>query len=114
MILTDVLALALILLAGFLFAGALAPFEALGWWAGWFGRKREDVAKSHKANTVVSEAKHFVVFLSGINSVSEESFARGEIDLLKQLKTRLEDTVIIELFPYSVTNQALTGQRFFS
>ncbi|MCA9840130.1 MAG: hypothetical protein KC422_24685 [Trueperaceae bacterium] len=110
----DALSLLLILIIAFLFSGALAPFEALGWWAGWFGRQKEDIAKTAEPVQKPSQAKHFVIFLTGIHSVSEASFARREIALLEQLRKRMPDAMILELFPYSVTNQALTGQRFFA
>lgn len=114
MTIANAISLIVILIVGFLAAGALAPFEALGWWAGWFGREREDILKTNSPNTVISESKEFVVFLSGIHSVSEESFAGREINLLSNLKERMPNVTLIELFPYSVTNQALTGQRFFA
>ena len=110
----DALVFVLVALAGFLFAGALSPFEALGWWAGWFGRNPEDVEQTAAPNPVVSRAKHFVVFLTGIHSVSEETFARREIALLEALRERLPDSEVLEVFPYSVQNRALTGQRFFA
>lgn len=110
----ELLLLLAILLLGFLIAGALAPFEALGWWAGWYGREREDVAKSDDPNTVVSEAKGFIVFLTGIHSVSEETFARREIALLEALREAMPEACVLEIFPYSVENRALTGQRFFA
>ena len=110
----DALVFALVALAGFLLAGALSPFEALGWWAGWFGREPRDIERSAAPNPVVSKAEHFVVFLTGIHSVSEETFARREIALLTALRERLPDAGILEVFPYSVDNRALTGQRFFA
>lgn len=106
--------IALVLLAGFLLAAALSPFEALGWWAGWFGREREDIAQTAAPNRFVSEARHFIIFLTGIHSVSEETFARREIALLEALRQRLPEAVVIEIFPYAVDNRALTGQRFFA
>jgi pimeloyl-ACP methyl ester carboxylesterase len=110
----DTLIIILILLLGFLLAAALSPFEALGWWAGWFGREREDIAQTASPNTVISEAKHFVIFLTGIHSVSEDTFARREIALLEALRQRLPEATVLEIFPYSVDNRALTGQRFFA
>ncbi len=112
MILADTLALLFILLLGFLVAGALSPFEALGWWAGWYGRERRNLA--HPEAPGASPAKGFVVFLSGIHSVSEETFSRREKTLLHALRQALPDAQILEIFPYSVENRALTGQRFFA
>jgi hypothetical protein len=106
------------LLLALLIMGTLAPFEALEWWAGWYGsRPDEDVlrapfptATTHQADS----ASHVVVFLSGIHSVSGESYAAREIAFLNALRTRLPHISLVELFPYSVTNRALTGQRQFA
>ena len=96
-----------------LLAGALSPLEALGWWAGWFGRRPEEhpVPVAPRSSAPPS---HFVVFLSGIHSVAERAFARREVVLLEHLQERLPDARILEVFPYSVTNRALTGQRAFA
>lgn len=110
----DTIIIGLVLLIGFLLAAALSPFEALGWWAGWFGREREDIAQTTSPNTIVSEAKHYVIFLSGIHSVSGDTFARREIALLEALRQQLPEATVLEIFPYSVDNRALTGQRFFA
>jgi pimeloyl-ACP methyl ester carboxylesterase len=114
----DLLTLALVALIGFLIAGALSPFEALGWWAGWYGQPLEqDTPESDDASLAISQEaqpQRFVVFLSGIHSVSDEVFAGRELALLERLDAKLPDTVIVEVFPYSVTNRALTGQRSFA
>ena len=39
-------------LVAFLIAGAMAPIEALGWWAGWFGPPLEDAADGRDAIAV--------------------------------------------------------------
>lgn len=97
-----------------LLAGALAPLEALGWWAGWFGRRAEDQPVRVPGEQGEPPARHFVVFLSGIHSVAERAFARREVVLLERLGERLPGARILEVFPYSVTNRALTGERAFS
>ena len=110
----DLLGIAAVLLVGFLFAAALAPLEALGWWAGWYGRERNSTLPG---NTMVAEnpkAQHYLVFLTGIHSVSHDTYSRREIAFLEMLGNKLPETVILEVFPYSVTNRALTGQRFFA
>lgn len=100
----------------FLFAGVLSPFEALGWWAGWYGREQDElVPQGLEESRAASKADHFVVFLSGINSVSGEAFAEREIAFLARLKGELTDAVLVDdIFPYSVTEQPLTGQRVFA
>ncbi len=97
-----------------LLAGALSPLEALGWWAGWFGRRAEDQPVGLPGVADDVPARHFVVFLSGIHSVAERAFARREVVLLERLGERLPQTRILEVFPYSVTNRALTGERVFA
>ncbi len=111
--------LALLLLA-FLLAGVLSPFEALGWWAGWYGDEESaqtELTESPNASVNPVQAERFVVFLSGINSVSGESLAEREITFLERLKHELadSDTVLVDdIFPYSVTERALTGRRVFA
>ncbi len=95
-----------------LLAGALAPLEALGWWAGWYGRRSEE--QPVRLASSAPAPQHFIVFLSGIHSVAEHAFARREVVLLERLRERLPDSRILEVFPYSVTNNALTGQRAFA
>jgi hypothetical protein len=103
----------------FLFAGVLSPFEALGWWAGWYGREPDELeatsADGAAAAPPPETPRHYVVFLSGINSVSGEAFAEREIAFLARLKRALPETVLVDdLFPYSVTAQPLTGSRVFA
>lgn len=102
-----------------LVVGVLAPFEALGWWAGWFvaetGVEDPDAIPEVADNADdTDDNRHFVVFLSGIHSVSGESYAPREIAFLHALRERMPHITLVELFPYSVTNRALTGQRAFA
>ena len=98
----------------FLVAGALAPLEALGWWAGWF---REVDAPDEVVQGEVSSpssAEHYLVFLAGIDSISGDAYAPHEVAFMARLKERLPDTEIVTLYPYSVTNRPLTGERTFA
>lgn len=102
-----------LLAVAFLLAGVLSPFEALGWWAGWYG----DEERAEGTWPRRSRADRFVVFLSGINSVSGEAFAPREVTFLARLKRELSDVNIVlvdDIFPYSVTERALTGRRVFA
>lgn len=103
------IALATLLL---LLAGALAPFETMGWWAGWFGDERDEGAGGSRAGAP-TRARGHLVFLSGIHSVSGRTYAANERRFLELLRLRLPDWEIVEVFPYSVTNRALTGERVF-
>ncbi len=97
-----------------LVAGALAPLEALGWWAGWFGRRNDERPAAPSDAWSRPQPERFVVFLSGIHSVEGRAFARREVVLLERLRQRLTDTPVLEVFPYSITNNALTGERVFA
>ena len=97
----------------FLVAGALAPLEALGWWAGWFSEV-EPVEESTPRERSTSQAQHFLVFLAGIDSVSGESYTPKEVNFIRQLRKRLPETEVVKLYPYSVTNRPLTAQRIFA
>ena len=112
--LLGVLALLVFLL---LLSGALAPLETLGWWAGWFGVAPEPQAlvdKGRKPAAAKESAQHYLVFLPGIDSVSGESYRTNEVTFLERFRAALPATQVVELFPYSVTNRALTGQRAFA
>lgn len=100
-------------LIGLLVAGALSPLEALGWWAGWLGELEPDDAAA-KGASAPEAAQHYVVFLGGIDSVSGESYAPREKKFLERLRTDLAEDRLIEVFPYSVTSRALTGQRLLA
>ncbi|MGB5050850.1 MAG: hypothetical protein WBO46_18035 [Caldilineaceae bacterium] len=96
---------------------ALAPFEALGWWAGWFG------SNIHTADLPIhlpdakprEDIDSYLVFLSGIAQVGGESLSRRERAFLEQLDENLVHTIVIDdIFPYSVNNLPLTGQPVFA
>ncbi len=115
MFVTDTLTLFAVAFLALLLAGALAPLETLGWWAGWFGQSARDPGPvAPMPELVPPSADAYVVFLSGIHNVEMRSFARREVTLLASLRERLPDHRVLEVFPYSVTNRALTGQRAFA
>lgn len=104
----------LVLLAGvglFLVTSALAPLEALGWWAGWRGGER----KAEPTPPPPSDAVHFVVYLSGISALAGDVLAAEENRFLDALQARLRGVAVVrDVFPYSVTNTGLNGQRAFA
>jgi hypothetical protein len=104
-------------LVAFVVAGLLAPFETLGWWAGWFGPHDRELAEGNPPDPgepPPPPARGYVVFLSGVHSVSGRAFAPRERAFLARLRDELPDVRVVEVFPYSVTNRALTGQRVFA
>lgn len=101
-------------LLALLFAGALSPLETLGWWAGWYGHGHDELPEARSSAGAHRSRERYLVFLSGIHSVSDVTYANREITLLERLAARLPDIEIVQVFPYSVTNRALTGQRVFA
>ena len=103
-----------------LLSGAFAPLEALGWWAGWFGDLADEEpppAQGEPATIIPAlerDVGRYVVFLSGIDSVSDEPVPRRQVRFLERLREEVGDAVVLQVFPYSVTNRALTGERVFA
>ncbi len=122
--------LGLVALFAVLVAGALAPLETLGWWAGWFGDPlapqethphaehpqdpEDDADDAPTPPAVASGIDPWVVFLSGIHAVGPVVYGRGEARLIAGLRGALPEGRVVQVFPYSVTNRALTGQRAFA
>ena len=95
--------------------GLFAPFETLGWWAGWYGEKPGERGLPGQAKVLNSEAKQFVVYLTGIGGTSPTEYNKLEQGFLNALEQRLPDAELVDdVFPYASSNQALTGQRVFS
>jgi hypothetical protein len=115
--LAEMLSLLGIALLGLLIWAALAPFEGLGWWAGWFGDKiyNEDTSALLSSTPNDPDADSYIVFLSGVARVSGETFSRREQNFLRRLSEVMPGTVVIDnIFPYSVNNLPLTGQPVFA
>jgi hypothetical protein len=147
----DLGTIALVAVAALLIAGALAPLEALGWWAGWYGDPVDeaeldpalDVGVEAPPGPPCGEDAHgieaarvaappavegapgpggaaggavdpWVVFLSGVHAVDAEGYVRREAALLERLRRSLPRGRVIQVFPYSVTDRALTGERVFA
>lgn len=122
--LPDLGALALVALVALLVAGALSPIETLGWWAGWYGDTIDEL-EADPARAAPGEAEGddapprrrvdpWVVFLTGIHAVDHVTFDRAEARLVARLRRALPEGRVVEVFPYSVTNRALTGERVFA
>jgi hypothetical protein len=108
--------LGLLMLIG---AALIAPLESLGWWAGWSGNPPglDDVKDKDKKPVADGpepppEKEYYIVYLSGIGVASADSLAKDEIDFINQLTEELPDAQLItDVFPYSVNNNPLTGER---
>lgn len=106
--------LALVAFAAFLLvSSALAPLEALGWWAGWRGGRGE-LPAPHPGDSD-PDVEHYLVYLSGIAAISGDSIAEEENRFLDRLEEKLPGTRIVrDVFPYSVTNTGLNSGRLFA
>ncbi len=113
----NLLALLGIAIIGLILWAALAPFEALGWWAGWFGEpiSEPELPEPPAARPPRQDVALFVIYLSGISRASDETLSRREQRFLAMLREAMPRAEIIDdIFPYSVNNLPLTGQRFFA
>ena len=107
-----------IVIVGLFIWAALSPFEVMGWWAGWFGDDMysEGIPSDDGlVRTVRPQTDSYVVYMSGIGRVPNETVSYRERDFLRRLALAMPRTVIIDdVFPYSVNNMPLTGQPFFA
>ncbi|PDV99866.1 hypothetical protein [Candidatus Chloroploca asiatica] len=100
-------------------SAAVAPFESLGWWAGWFGESKAPPVPGHVtpqlADIPESKEPHFLVYLSGIGAIDAAGIPQEEIDWGKMAIKRLSNTTVVpDVYPYSVTNAGLTNERAFA
>ena len=110
--LTCLFALAFLLLVAM---AMVSPFEALGWWAGWTKRELRQVAPLNKANSTIEPAEFYIVYLTAIGGISADLSSRE-----RRFLTRLEEAMpgkvvtISDVFPFSVNNNPLNGERALS
>ncbi len=119
---TALTALGVLLFLLFLMA-LLSPLEALSWWAGWSGHAPNPVELSTEALEEIEETgplpaappqqpSYYLVYLTAIGGVSADEISYREQVFLEKLQEALPDAVIIsDVFPFSVTNNPLTGER---
>lgn len=95
----------------------LAPLEALGWWAGWFGEHAEEPVAPVAAQADYRQfgsgkaTERFVVYLDGIAKVGHSNYD-DVTGLLDRLSDSLPATVVLgDILPYSVRNLELTKGR---
>ena len=98
-------------------AGLLAPFEALGWWAGWYGNNRDPLSLPVNQTQLpikktTATAPHYIVYLDGIGKSSFKYSARGKKFLQRLEESLPSDRILIKnIIPYSVINLPLTIGR---
>lgn len=115
-ILIGIIAIVVIVPLIFVSMALFAPFEALSWWAGW--DDEHDVPDLPLADAQTNPrdpaTKHFIVYLSGVGRISGDIRPEKEEAFLNRLQTSLPEFLIVrEIFPFSVTNEPLTGRRLF-
>ncbi len=94
----------------------LAPLEALGWWAGWYGDDADTLSPPGldvKGSTPGSPpAQRYIVYLDGINQATA-TYLPTVARYLDQLDRALppDVTLVKGLLSYSVLNRALTENR---
>jgi predicted Abi (CAAX) family protease len=97
----------------------VSPFEALGWWSGWNKHQLETdkldqltllEAEAH------AEADHYVVYLTGVGGFSGTWLGDREVLFLELLLERLpgKTVVVRDVFPFSVSNNPLNGERLLT
>lgn len=115
-LLMTLLGMALLLLLVFAFS---APLEALGWWSGWSTR-RFDLSRSIvQDKAALAEgierdgADYYLVYLTGIIGFDEGAGGTREVALLERIEGKLHGRgqLIHDVFPYSVSNNPLDGER---
>ncbi|MGD1918803.1 MAG: hypothetical protein ACFCAD_07880, partial [Pleurocapsa sp.] len=98
-------------------AGLLAPFEALGWWAGWYGNRGDTTKLSYiqsqlPINKIDTTVHHYIVYLDGIGKSSFKYSFRSAKFLARLEESLPSDRILIrDVIPYSVINLPLTLNR---
>ncbi|MBE9012838.1 CAAX protease, partial [Pseudanabaenaceae cyanobacterium LEGE 13415] len=94
----------------------LAPWETLGWWAGWYDDRLEPVSDSDPQastqNTISRYVSRYVVYLDGVGQSTLDylSDSQAFVDALE--RDLPQDIKVIKgIMPYSVRNNPLTGNR---
>lgn len=86
---------------------ALSPLETLSWWAGWTEQELDDAPAATKTDPA-HDKTHYIVYLSGVASISGKYMLRREEMFLRALGARLPGAVVIgNVFPYSPAGMPL-------
>ena len=92
-----------------------SPFETLGWWGTWLNPYADEPLPTGRAETEPDRPRAYVVYLSGIGSISGDELLASEVRFLDALDAALPHCrVVRSVFPYSPAGRSLlTGQRVF-
>lgn len=115
MITSLIATLFIIAAAALLITAALSPIETLSWWAGWTEDEIDDEKSEEDAPYEEETERQYVVYLSGIASISGRFLIHREKIFIAGLKEKLpQATVIADVFPYSPKGlHLLAAPRFF-
>jgi hypothetical protein len=102
-----------------LLAALIAPFETLGWWSGWSKRPAKtptrvpDRPVTTSAAPEIGAATTFIVFFTGILGFERGTAGGRESRLINLVTEQLPAGAVIidDVFPYSVSNNPLNGER---
>jgi hypothetical protein len=102
-----------------LIAALVAPFEALSWWSGWKKRPAPDPAgepdqpQDVHSMPEIGKATAFIVFFTGILGFERGTAGGRETRLINLVTEQLPAGAVIidDVFPYSVSNNPLNGER---
>ncbi len=90
--------------AALLVTAAFSPIETLSWWAGWTEEELDDASPARTTSPQTAQRGPYIVYLSGVSSISGDHLIPREKTFIKGLKTRLPDaTVIADVFPYAAS-----------
>ncbi len=90
-----------IAIVALLTTAAVSPLETLSWWAGWTEQEVDAAPPATDAGAETNTAP-YIIYLSGVASISGKFLLRREKMFIQALRTRFPDAVIIDdVFPYS-------------
>jgi len=89
-----------------LLTAALSPLETLSWWAGWTEEELDETTPPPPNPD--SKSRRYIVYLSGVASLSGEFLLPRERSFIRKLHKRFPDAVIVsDVFPYSPNGMPL-------
>lgn len=96
-------------------AALLAPLEALGWWAGWYGDQVDTTPDLKEASQPTPQQKavtRYLIYLDGIGQSTFEYLPDIQEFLDSLAPVLPEDVLLIKgIMPYTVRNNPLTDNR---
>lgn len=106
---SDVLFAALTLASlALIVSAALSPLETLSWWAGWTEEELGETPPPPEPDG--NPPRRFIVYLSGVASISGEFLLPREQAFIRRLHARFPDAAVVtDVFPYSPKGLPLLG-----